>query len=214
MKADFALRRTLIDAALAMNGLGLNQGTSGNLSVRLDHGLLITPSARKYTHCSPVDMVEVDPAGRYTGQYKPSSEYRLHRDIYTHYPHAGCVLHAHPPWCTTLACLEKSIPPFHYMVAVAGGTDIRCAPYATYGTKELSVHAVKALDGRTACLLAHHGLVCHASDLDAALDLAMEVETLARIYAQALQIGEVPLLSKEQMGEVLAGFKEYKAAAS
>lgn len=208
------LRQRLIDAAKALNTSGLNQGTSGNFSVRTTTGLLITPSALAYSEYSVGDMVEMDLSGSYTGCRKPSSEFLLHIDIYKNYPQAGCVLHAHPPWCTTLACLEKSIPPFHYMIAVAGGSDIRCAPYATYGTKELSTYVVKALEGRSACLLAHHGLVCYAGDPEAALNLAVEVESLARIYIQALQIGEVPLLSAEQMEEVLAKFKEYKASVN
>lgn len=212
MKAGFMLRQKLVDASQALNDRGLNQGTSGNISVRSSGGLLITPSALAYSKYTAGDMVEMDLTGNsYTGQRKPSSEFRLHIDIYKHYPHAGCVLHAHPPWCTTLACLEKPIPPFHYMIAVAGGQDIRCAPYATYGTEELSTHVVKALEGRSACLLAHHGLVCHAGDLEEVLDLAVEVESLARIYIQALQVSEVPLLSEGQINEVLAKFKEYKA---
>lgn len=213
MNGGFILRQRLIDAAKALNSRGLNQGTSGNFSIRTADGLLITPSAMAYAEYSVGDMVEMDLDGKYTGRRKPSSEYLLHIDIYKNFPQAGCVLHAHPPWCTTLACLEKPIPSFHYMIAVAGGTDIRCAPYATYGTKELSKHTVKALQGRSACLLAHHGLVCYAGSPEAALDLAVEVESLARIYIQALQVGEVPLLSAEQMEEVLTKFKEYKAAS-
>ncbi|BCO09549.1 fuculose phosphate aldolase [Desulfolithobacter dissulfuricans] len=214
--APLILRRQLIDTALAMNSVGLNQGTAGNLSVRTENGFLVTPSALPYDRCRPADMVEMSLAGAVEGRKgRPSSEWRLHRDIYLARAEAGAILHAHPPWCTTLACLERSIPPFHYMVAVAGGDSIELAPYATFGTQELSDHVLNALaGGRSACLLAHHGMVCYAADLEAVLALAIEVETLARMYGQALQIGEPPLLSREQMSEVLERFSGYRQTSS
>ncbi|WP_457574327.1 class II aldolase/adducin family protein [Desulfolithobacter sp.] len=210
------LRRQLIDTALAMNSSGLNQGTAGNLSVRTENGFLITPSALPYDQCRPADMVAMTLDGAVEGrQCRPSSEWRLHRDIYLARTEAGAILHAHPPWCTTLACLERSIPPFHYMVAVAGGDSIELAPYATFGTQELSDHVLAALaGGRSACLLAHHGMVCYAADLKAVLGLAIEVETLARMYGQALQIGEPPLLGQEQMRDVLDRFSTYRQPSS
>ena len=210
-----ALRRKLLATARAMNQLGLNQTTSGNLSVRCDDGFLITPSALAYEHCTPADVVRLDFSCQTKSdaeQRKPSSEWRMHRDIYQHYPRAGCILHAHCPYCSVLACLERPIPPFHYMVAVAGGGSIRCAPYATFGTQELSDGVVKALHDRCAALLGHHGMICFAGDLDRVLDLAVEVENLARVYVLALQVAtEPPLLSGEQMAEVLHRFREYKA---
>lgn len=208
------LRQKLLATARTMNSLGLNQATSGNLSVRCGDGFLITPSALAYQDCTPEDVVCLDFSGQLKGagkQRKPSSEWRMHRDIYHHHPRAGCILHAHSPYCSVLACLERSIPPFHYMVAVAGGDSIRCAPYATFGTQELSDSVIEALCERRAALLAHHGMICFAVDLDRVLELATEVENLARVYVLALQVTEPPLLSTKQMAEVLHCFQEYKA---
>ncbi|MBV5318240.1 MAG: class II aldolase/adducin family protein [Desulfobulbaceae bacterium] len=205
------LRQHLLATARAMNSQGLNQGTSGNVSVRNGEGFVITPSALPYDRCTPEDMVRVDWSGQPQGSRKPSSEWRMHRDIYCQYPQAGAVLHAHSLYCTTLACLERSIPAFHYMVAMAGGDSIRCAPYATFGTQALSDAVIQALDNRSAALLAHHGMICFAADLDQVLALAVEVETLARIYLQALQITEPSVLPDAEMAEVLLLFKGYKA---
>jgi L-fuculose-phosphate aldolase len=204
------LRQQMLATALAMNNQGLNQGTSGNVSVRDGKGFLITPSALPYEQCGVDDLVWMDGAGQVQGQRKPSSEWRMHADIYRTFPEAGAILHAHSIACTTLACLERSIPAFHYMVAVAGGDSIRCAPYATFGTQALSDGVIAALQDRSAALLAHHGMICFAADLEKVLALAIEVETLARIYLQALSISEPPLLSKAEMAEVLLRFKEYK----
>jgi len=205
------LRAQLLTTARAMNGLGLNQGTSGNVSVRDGEGFLITPSALPYDRCEPEDVVRIDGADRPQGRRKPSSEWRMHADIYRATPQAGAILHAHSLYCTTLACLERGIPAFHYMVAVAGGDSIRCGPYATFGTQALSDAAVAALRDRSAALLGHHGMICHAGDLDRVLALAVEVETLARIYLQALPVAEPPLLPPAEMAEVLRRFKDYKA---
>lgn len=208
---DSELRRHLLATARAMNGCGLNQGTSGNVSVRSGDGFLITPSALAYDQCQPEDMVRVDGAGQAEGSRKPSSEWRMHADIYRCRSAAGAVLHAHSSYCTTLACLERSIPAFHYMVAMAGGDSIRCAPYATFGTQALSDAVIEALRDRSAALLGHHGMICLAGDLDRVLALAVEVETLARIYLQALQVAEPPVLPALEMAEVLRRFKDYKA---
>lgn len=208
------LRRKLLATAREMNRLGLNQATSGNVSVRCNDGFLITPSALPYQDCTSADIVWLDFSGQPKGeveQRKPSSEWRMHRDIYRHHPQADCILHAHSPYCSVLACLERPIPPFHYMVAVAGGDSIRCAPYATFGTQELSDKVLEALYERNAALLAHHGMICCAADLDRVLELAIEVENLARVYVLALQVTEPPLLSTEQMAAVLRRFQEYKA---
>ena len=204
------LRQQMLATALAMNHQGLNQGTSGNISVRDGEGFLITPSALPYEQCGVDDLVWMDGAGQVQGQRKPSSEWRMHADIYRTFPEAGAILHAHSIFCTTLASLERPIPAFHYMVAVAGGDSIRCAPYATFGTQALSDGVIAALQDRSAALLAHHGMICFAADLEKVLALAIEVETLARIYLQALSISEPPLLSKAEMAEVLLRFKEYK----
>ena len=135
----------------------------------------------------------------------------MHRDLYRHYPDAGAILHAHSPHCTALACLERAIPPFHYMVAVAGGDTVPCVPYATFGSQALSNAVVEALRHRRAALLAHHGMVCYAADLDNLLALAIEVESLARLYLLALPVAEPPLLSPAQMAEVLERFADYRA---
>lgn len=208
--SDQGLRTQLLATARAMNGCGLNQGTSGNLSVRSSAGFLITPSALAYDRCAADDLVWLDDAGTASGHRRPSSEWRMHRDLYRHYLDAGCILHAHSPHCTALACLERAIPPFHYMVAVAGGDTVPCARYATFGSQALSDAVVEALRDRRATLLAHHGMVCYAADLDNLLALAIEVESLARMYLLALAVAEPPLLSPAQMAEVLERFVDYR----
>ena len=203
------LRQQLVAVARRMNASGINQGTSGNLSARIPGGMLITPSSLPYEQMEPTDLVALDLAGvpRDAGARRPSSEWRLHADILASRPEVQAVLHCHSIHATALACHGRTIPPFHYMTAVAGGDDIRCAPYATFGTAELSALAVQALDGRLACLLAQHGQVTVGSSLDQALRIAIEVETLARMYLQALQLGEPPLLSPEQMAAVHHQFR-------
>jgi len=203
------LRRQLIDTALEMNRSGINQGTSGNLSVRMGEGMLITPSGIPYPALVPRDIVYVDHSGKSDGSRKPSSEWRIHSDIYKAREDARAILHAHPAECVALACMQKAIPAFHYMVAVAGGRDIRCAPYATFGTQELSDHVLTALRGRKACLLANHGLVCLETGLDKALSLAIEVEQLAKSYLRCLAVGDPVLLDSEEMDRVLLKFKSY-----
>lgn len=203
------LRRRLIDTALRMNALGINQGRSGNLSARVPGGLLITPSGIAYGEMRPGDIVAMDLDGAWEGGLEPSSEWHFHLGILAARAEAGAVLHAHPPFATSLACLRRDIPAFHYMVAVAGGDSIRCAPYATFGTEALSRNAIAALAGRRACLLANHGMIAIGADLDAALDLAVEVETLAAQYWRALQIGDPVLLPADEMARVLDRFASY-----
>ena len=204
-----ALRARIVATALAMNAQGINRAKSGNVSARIDDGFLITPSALRYEDTKPRDIVAVDRAGDASGGRKPSSEWRFHRDIYAARAEVAAIVHAHSPFATTLACLERAIPPFHYMVAVAGGDDIRCAPYATFGTQALSDHAVAALQGRRACLLAHHGLIAVGASLGSALALAVEVETLAEMYWRAIAVGEPTLLSDDEMSRVVARFETY-----
>jgi len=203
------LRRQLIDTAIAMNASGLNQGTSGNLSTRCGEGFLITPSGMDYAGLVTDDLVEMDLDGNPRGAREPSSEWRFHAAIYRHRPEANAVLHAHPVHCSALACLGKGIPAFHYMVAVAGGRDIRCAEYATFGTPALSDNVVKALEGRKACLMAHHGLTCFETDLPRALALAVEVENLAQVYCRILAIGDARVLDDDEMDRVLDKFRSY-----
>tara|TARA_Y100000746_G_scaffold87918_1_gene74727 strand:- start:428 stop:1108 length:681 start_codon:yes stop_codon:yes gene_type:complete len=206
---DQALRQQLVTVARRMNGTGLNQGTSGNLSVRIEEGILVTPSSLPYEQMEVGDLVALDLSGQplKEKQRRPSSEWRLHADVLSCRPEAMAVLHCHPIHATALACHDRGIPAFHYMVAVAGGDEIRCAPYATFGTKALSDNVVNALAQRNACLLARHGMVTLGKDLESALRVAVEVETLARMYLQALQLGEPPLLSMQQMQAVHAQFR-------
>jgi len=204
-----ALRFDLLKTAAELSRLGLNRGTAGNVSVRCDDGFLITPSGVQTQNLTPAQMVEVTMAGEAHGGLKPSSEWRMHRDVYAARPEAGAVVHTHAPFCTAIACHRRGIPAFHYMVAVAGGRDIRCAEYATFGTQGLSDAALAALDGRTACLLAHHGMLAFAPSLAAALKLTQEVEELAEQFWRVLQIGEPIILPDAEMDVVLEKFKTY-----
>jgi len=191
--------------------LGLNQGTSGNVSARSPGGFLITPSGRDLAVLGAAGIVPVDMDGNAPAAMKPSSEWRFHRDIYAAFPEARAVVHAHSPFAVALACLRRDIPPFHYMVAMAGGTDIRCAAYATFGTQALSDAVIKALQGRRACLMANHGLLAWGRGLHGALALALEVEALCAQYLRASQVGAPVLLSAAEMAEVLEKFKDYGA---
>jgi L-fuculose-phosphate aldolase len=204
----------LIETAREMNRCGLNRGTSGNVSLRAEGGMWITPSALPYESLQADDLVFVDFSGTPSGTQRPSSEWRFHLDIYRQRSDARAVLHAHPVHCTALACLRRSIPAFHYMVAVAGGRNIRCAPYETFGTQALSERVMEALQGRLACLLANHGLVCLGPDLPAALSLAVEIEQLAESYLECLAAGEPAILDDAEMESVLLKFKDYRSGLS
>lgn len=204
-----ALRQQLIETAQAMNASGLNQGTSGNLSVRCDDGMLITPSGMDYAGLVDDDIVWMDLAGNCRGSRKPSSEWRFHAAIYAHRAEARAILHAHPVNCAALACLGKGIPAFHYMVAIAGGKDIRCAEYATFGTAELSDNVINAMEDRKACLMAHHGLTCLSENLPGALALAIEIEQLAEVYSRILAMGDAEILDDSEMAIVLKKFSSY-----
>ncbi len=226
-------RAAIVDAARRMNALGINSGRAGNVSLRWNRGaqdgLLLTPSALAYDAMTADDLVWLPvavPAAeapddeqplRADGARRPSSEWRLHRDLYASRGDAGAIVHAHAPFATTLACLPRiharGIPAFHYMIAVAGGDDIRCARYATFGTAELSAAARDALAQRRACLLAQHGLVALGASLEAALELAVELEGLARMYWQALQVGEPALVDAREMERVHARFGRYRPDA-
>src|SRR5215467_10783255 len=207
------LRREIIATALAMNELRINRGKSGNVSARIAGGFLVTPSGLAYEATKPEDIVAVSLDGSAAGRRVPSSEWRFHRDIYAARPEVMGVVHTHSTFATTLACLGRDIPAFHYMIAVAGGADIRCAPYATFGTQELSNHALAALNGRRACLLANHGMIAVGDSPKAALALAVEVEALAEQFWRALQIGEPNLLPEKEMKRVLGKFRTYGSPA-
>ena len=206
---EFALRELIIATALDMNELRLNRGKSGNISARIDKGFLVTPTGLAYESMQPIDIVAMTQDGKARGPRLPSSEWRFHRDIYAARREVGAIVHAHSPFATSIACLGRDIPPFHYMIAVAGGKDIRCAAYATFGTQQLSDHALRALEGRKACLLANHGMIAVGTTLPAALALAVEVEALAEQYWRALQIGTPNLLSDAEMEVVLEKFRTY-----
>ena len=200
-------RQRLLLAARQLNASGLNQGTAGNLSLRWGEGLLITPSSLPYDRMLAEDLVLLAADGRMRGAAagrRPSSEWRLHADLLRSRPEVQAVVHCHSIRATALACHGRGIPAFHYMVVQAGGSDIRCAPYATFGGQELSDRALEALRNRRACLLAHHGQVTLGRDLDQALQLAVEVETLAHMYLEALRLGEPPALEAAEMERVAA----------
>ena len=203
------LAREIVATARAMNAAGLNQGTSGNLSARWRGHILITPTGVPYDELTPEKIVRMAPDGSYAGRWLPSSEWRFHAAILAGRPEIGAVLHAHSPHATTLACLGRGIPAFHYMVAVAGGADICCAGYATFGTEALAARVVAALEGRRACLMANHGMIALGETPKAALRLAVEVEALAGQYWRALQIGQPKLLSAAEMRRVLQKFESY-----
>ncbi len=192
-----------------MNASGINQGSAGNISVRYQDGFLITPSGMAYDRLKPEHIVMVDLQGNCADALNPSSEWRMHCDIYANRAEAGAVLHAHSIFATALSCLREDIPAFHYMIAVAGGNSIRCADYALFGTQALSDNMLTALDERRACLLGTHGMICFHDNLDKALWLGIEVETLAKQYWHARQAGDPVILSESQMDEVIQQFSGY-----
>ena len=207
-QSDLDLRTEMVDICRRMNSSGINQGTAGNLSVRSGGGFLITPTSLPYERMGPEDIVEMDFEGTYAGRHRPSSEWRFHRDILKHRTDIDVVLHCHSVYATTLAVHHKTIPSFHYMTGVAGGTTIRCARYATYGTQQLSDNALEALEDRLACLLGQHGQISLGRNLEAALWLAIEVETLSRLYVQALTLGDPPILSDDEMARVIQQMRQ------
>lgn len=204
-----SIGQSVIDACRAMTALGVNHGTSGNGSARWRDGFLVTPTGTRYENLRAADMVYVTLDGEAHGPLAPSSEWRMHCDIYRSRPEAMAVLHAHPPHATALSCLREGIPRFHYMVAAAGGPDIRCSDYALYGSAALSAAMLAALEGRRACLLANHGMIVCETAVDRALALAVEVEALARQYCIARQTGTPVLLSEAEMDEALARYATY-----
>jgi len=204
-----ALRREIIAACQDMNRRGINQGTSGNISARVAEGLLITPSGLPYDEMKPADIVLMKKDGGHVGRLKPSSEWRFHTSIMATRPEVGAVVHTHSMFATTLACLGLEIPAVHYMIAAAGGSNIRCVPYITYGTQELADAALKALEGRNACLLANHGMIVVGPTLKKAMWLAIEVETLAAQYWRALQVGKPNILTDAQIKTVMEKFQTY-----
>ena len=209
---ETTLRAEIVYAARSMDALGINQGTSGNVSARLAGNMLITPSATAYDQMRPDDIAVMPLDGKrgaWTGPLKPSTEWRFHLDILRGRPDAGAVVHTHATYCTTLAILRRPIPAVHYMIAAFGGADVRCAPYATYGTAELAAHTLEALAGRNACLLANHGMVVVGATLAKAMWLAVELETIAHQYCLSLQIGQPHVLSDAEIANAAKSFSTY-----
>jgi len=208
--SDNARRKAVISACLELVLSGLTHGTSGNVSLRRDaRGFFISPTGMPYDALEPADIPLVQFDGRWFGRSAPSSEWRFHRDILQARPEAGAVVHTHSRDASAIACTGRGIPAFHYMVAVAGGADIRCAPYHTFGSQQLSDAALTALQDRSACLLANHGVIAVGADLASALALASEVENLAAQYRAALAVGNVRILEEREMQRVIEKFRTY-----
>ena len=210
-------RNQIIEYSLKLNSTNLSPLRSGNISLRAEQdniqGYLINPSGKKYETLKPEDIVFMglnEEAEDNASVNKPSSEWRFHRDIYVNKKDAQAIVHAHSPHATAVSSHGKSIPPFHYMIALAGGEDIKCAEYATFGTKELSQNVIKALENRSACLMSNHGQVAFGKNLDQAFELAQEIENICHQYTIALKLGEPKILSLEEMKKVLEKAKDYK----
>lgn len=208
--SDGTLRAAIIEGCRRLVRDGLVVGTAGNVSTRRDaEHFFISPSGTRYDALRPEDVALVDLQGRWQGERRPSSEWRIHRDLYRARPQIGAIVHTHSREATALACTGRGIPAFHYMVAAAGGADVRCAPYRPFGTQALSEAALVALVDRRACLLANHGVLCVGADLEAALGLAAEIEDLAGKYRIALGLGGVEILDAAQMRDVVDRFATY-----
>ena len=209
-------RNQIIEHSLKLNSTNLSPLRSGNISLRVEQdniqGYLITPSGKKYETLKPEDIVfmGLNEEKEKNSTNKPSSEWRFHRDIYVNKKEAQAIVHTHSPHATAVSSHRKSIPPFHYMIALAGGDDIKCAEYATFGTEELSKNVIKALENRSACLMSNHGQVAFDESLDKAFELAQEVENICHQYINALKIGNPMILSDEEMSTILKQINSYK----
>ena len=210
MATDMHTAEQLLKVSQQLVQLGLNKGTSGNASARRDGGFLVTPSGMAIEEMTPESMVFMQLDGDFEQGKKPSSEWRFHRDILASRPEINAVIHTHSMFATTLACLHQDIPPFHYMIAVAGGDNIRCTPYALFGSQLLSDYALATLTDRKACLLANHGMIALGNNLEDALAVTVEVENLCEQYWRILQVNPNPtLLTETEMREVFQQFKGY-----
>jgi L-fuculose-phosphate aldolase len=203
-------RRAIIEAARQLERSGLTHGTSGNVSARVRGGFLITPTGIAPDALTTADVVRCDDDGTPAPRQRvPSSEWRIHRDVYAARPDAGAVVHTHSPYATAIACLRQPLPAVHYMIAAAGGGDVRCAEYATFGTPELSRNVLGALEARQGCLLANHGVVALGADLDRAMRVAVEIERVAHVYWLTLAAGTPCLLAPDEMVRVVDRFRGY-----
>ncbi len=211
--ADAGLREQAVAALRRLDTLGMNRGSTGNLSLRSGDGMLITPTGMGADALRPQDLVWLGHDGTLRGDWQPSSEWHFHRAVYAARPDLQAIVHAHPVHATALACLRRDLPAFHYMVAVAGGDSVPCVPYHLFGTEALSAAVAQAMQSRDACLLANHGLVAAGPTLARAMKVAQEIESLCETYLKALAVGEPVLLSAEQMAEVIERFRSYGQAA-
>ena len=208
--SDLAPHSQVLGAMLQLADKGLNQGASGNVSVRTGSGLLISPSGIAPERLKPTDPVALSLSGKQiSGSIKPSTEWPMHTAIYEARPDINAIVHCHSTFATTLACARQTIPSFHYMVAMAGGTDIPCTPYALFGSEKLANFTAEALQSRNACLMANHGQMAIGKTLEDAINLAAEVEELAKQYWATLQLGTVNLLNESEMKEVIEKFSSY-----
>ena len=205
------LRSEIIKYSKMLNSRNLSALRSGNISARFKDGFLITPSGKKYSSLKKRDIVFVSLEGLFDKKKGiPSSEWKFHQDIYLNKKDAKAIVHAHSINATAVASHKKAIPPFHYMVAMAGGDDIKCAKYATYGTRKLSENILKSLKGRKACLIANHGQIAFEESLPKAFELAEEVENISLQYITSLKLGKPKILSLKEMNKVLLKSKNYK----
>ncbi len=217
MASELDSRKDIIEACLEMNASGLNQGTSGNISMQHQDRMLISPSATPYKKLTPDMIVSLDLTGdmptTWEGSLKPSTEWRFHWLSMKHRDDVTAVVHAHPTYCVALAILRKSIPSCHYMIAAFGGMDVPCSKYATFGSPELAAYVMEALEGRSACLMANHGMVATGTGMEQAMWRAIELEAIARQYYLALQLGEPVLLNEKEIDDTMEMFAGYGVQA-
>jgi len=206
---EMDLRKTMLDVVATLEFKGFNHGSSGNVSCRLGEDMLVTPTGGNSANMTPERLVRLDRNGDTIGDGLPSSEWHMHQAILHAYPHVQAIIHTHADCCVALSCLARPIPAFHYMIASFGGTDVPCAPYATFGTKALADGAVAALKNRKACLLANHGMIVAGTSLQQALDLTVKLEMLARQYILARQAGEPAIITDDEIERVLERYKGY-----
>ncbi len=203
-------KKELVRITKYLNDKDINRGSSGNLSFRTTNGFIITPSSVPNNKLNEKSCVQMSFDGTYKNKLKPSTEWKIHRDIYIKRKDIFAIIHTHPTFSTAIACMNINIPPFHYMISIAGGDDIKCAKYATFGTEELSKNVIKALENRNACLMANHGLIVGDKDLKSASKLTEEIESISKQYLQILKSGRKPvLLSKKEMKKNEKKIKDY-----